>query len=319
MKTRLPVALVTLALLFAGGPLLVPLQDAGPDRTYRDLADEDSRFAELAGLDVHHKVVGDGDPTLILLHHFYGNVATWRRLMAQLEGEATVAAFDRPAFGLTERPRREHWNGSNPYTRETSARITVELIDRLGRDQAVLVGSSAGGTAAIETYHRFPDRVRALVLMAPAITGDVGAPPPMRAALRAEQFRRLAPKVLSRFAGEITLERVTSGWADPSRADASDVAAYEQLLRVPDWELAMYELFVSEAPPNLSAVLPTIDVPTLVISGDRDRTIRPAWSRRTAQAIPGATYVELEGCGHTPQEECPDRTAEAIREFLAEL
>lgn len=318
MSNRL-LAVLTALLALVGGPLLVPVPDASTDRPHRELADPDSRFAELAGIDVHHKVVGDGDPTVVLLHHFYGNVVTWRRVMDRLDDVGTVAAFDRPAFGLTERPRRESFNGLNPYTRQASAAITRDLIAHLGRDDAVLVGSSAGGTAALETYARHPESVRGIVLIAPAITGDVGAPPPLRGLLRSEQFRRLAPGLISRVAGDITVERVSSGWANPQRADDSDADAYRRMMQVPGWELAMYELFVSEPPPNLSPVLATIDVPVLVINGDRDRTIRPEWSRRTAQAIPGARFELLEDCGHTPQEECPDATAALIREFVEDL
>lgn len=284
---------------------------------HRALADADSRFATLAGVDVHHKVAGEDGPGVILLHHFYGNVATWRHVLADLSADARVAAFDRPAFGLTERPSRPDWLDGNPYTRATSARITLELMDELGMDEAVLVGSSAGGTAALEAYAMAPDRIRGLVLLSPAITGDVGAPPQLRSFLGAPQFRLLAPRLIARMARDITPERVARSWADPSRATADDVAAYRHPLGVDGWETALYELFVAEPPPDLRRLLPRIDVPTLVVSGDRDRVISPTWNRRTADAIPDARYVELEDCGHTPQEECPERLVAAIREFLA--
>lgn len=285
----------------------------------RELADPDSRFAVLAGIDVHHKVAGDDGPAVILLHHFYGNVATWRHVMADLSADARVAAFDRPAFGLTERPRRDEWCVGNPYTRERSARITVELLDRLGVDRAVLVGSSAGGTAALETYALAPDRVSGLVLVSPAITGDVGAPPQLRSLLSAGQFRAVAPRLIARMAGDVTRERVARSWADPSRATDEDVAAYATPMQVAGWETALYELFVAEPPPDLRDLLGRIDVPTVVVSGDRDRVISPTWNRRTAAAIPRARYVQLDGCGHTPQEECPAELTAVIRELLAQL
>ncbi len=292
-----------------------------PDTTlaHRQHADPDSRFAQLAGVDVHHKVAGEGDPAVVLLHHFYGNVFTWRHVLDALAEDVLVTAFDRPAFGLTERPSRDDWGGDNPYTRATSAAITVALMDHLGIDSAVLVGSSAGGTAALEVYARHPERVRGLVLVSPAITGDVGAPPPLRNALRNPAVRRLAPRLIARLGANVTLDRVTGSWADPSRGSDDDVAAYTRPLAVDGWEEALYELFVAEPPPDLRALLGTIDVPTVVVGGDRDPVIRPGWNRRTAAAIPGARYVELDGCGHTPQEECPDRLVAVIRDHLATL
>lgn len=320
MRPRRPPDALTLNVLATGGPLLVPTDPASGPSHARAFGDPDSRFATLAGIDVHHKVAGPDDaPAVVLLHHFHGNVATWRHVQRGLADHYRVAAFDRPAFGLTERPRRRTWNGANPYTRETSARLTVELLDELGMDQAVLIGSSAGGTVALEAYAQAPERVRALVLVAPAITGDVGPPAFLRPLLRHPQLRRLGPRIIRRAAGEITLERVAGSWSDPSRATADDVAAYTVPMQAEGWHAGYWEVFAAEPPPDLSALLPRIAVPTLVVTGDQDRVVSPHLSRRTAAAIPGAAYVEIPGCGHTPQEECPDAFEEAVRDFLRRL
>lgn len=285
-----------------------------------ELAGPDGRFASLAGVEVHHRITGpdDGDP-VVLLHHFYGSVATWRHSLADLADPYRVAAFDRPGFGLTERPPTDTWNGANPYTRASSATITLALLDELDAEQAVLVGASAGGTAALETYARAPERVRALVLVAPAITGDIGPPGFVRTVMRTPQGRRLGPRLVRRVAGDVDRDRVAGGWFDPSRATEEDVAAYADALRVDGWDDGLWQVFSAEPPPNLSGLLPRIDVPTLVVSGDSDRTIRPQDNRSTAAAIPGAEYVEIPDCGHTPHEECPDLFAEVVRGFLADL
>jgi pimeloyl-ACP methyl ester carboxylesterase len=289
-------------------------------RPARQLADPDSRFATFGGVEVHHKVTGPARaPAVVLLHHFYGNVDTWRHVHADLDRDHRVAAFDRPAFGLTPRPPRRRWNGTHPYTRATSARITADLVDGLGAGPAVLVGCSAGGTAALETYARTPDRVRALVLVAPAITGDVGPPPRIRTWMRNPLLRRVGPPLVRRFAGDITRERVAGSWADPGRATDEDVEAYARPLRVERWAHGYWELFAAEPPPNLAGLLPRIEVPTLVVSGDADRVISPAANRRTAAAIPGAEYAEIPRCGHTPQEERPEELSRVVRRFLAGL
>lgn len=295
--------------------------DPPPDRSpARSLGEVDSRYATFAGIEVHHKVTGaDDGPVVVLLHHFYGNVATWRHVQHALSDTYRVAAFDRPGFGLTARPRRTAWNGTNPYTRGTSARITLELLDELGADRGVLIGSSAGGTSALETYALAPDRIRALVLVSPAITGDVGPPAWLRPVLRRPQLGRLGPWIVRRRAGEITRDRVGGSWADPTRATDDDVAAYTHALRVDGWDRALWELFSAEPPPSLATLLSRIAVPTLVVTGDRDTVVAPELSRRTARAVPGAEYVELEDCGHTPQEEQPEAFVAAVRDFLGRL
>jgi pimeloyl-ACP methyl ester carboxylesterase len=316
-RLLLPAALAAAVL---GGSLLVPEPRATTTASGRELADADSRFARLSGVEVHHKVVGDADPTLLLAHHFYGSVPTWRHVMAGLAQDHRVVAYDRPGFGLTERVPRAAWlDGRNPYTRQAAARIGWQLLDHLEVDEAVLVGSSAGGTNVLEMYVTQPHRVRALVLLSPAITGDVGAPAQFRPLLRSPQARRVGPHLVRRMAGEVTLQRVGGSWHDPSRATEEDLDAYRRMLQVEGWERGFWELLTAEDPPNLRGMLPSITVPTLVVSGASDRVISSAWNRRTAAAIPGSRFEVLPECGHTPQEECPDRLVPLLKDFLRDL
>ncbi len=320
MRTTLWWTTVVVALL-AGGPLLVPTPSLSDVVPPRELADEHSRFATIEGLEVHHEVRGEpADPTVLLLHHFYGNTRTWRHVLDGLADRYQVAAYDRPGFGLTERPARAEWDGrGNPYTREASARITLGMLDELGAQRGVLVGSSAGGTAALEAYARAPERVSALVLVSPAITGDIGPPGAWRPLLRSPQGRRLGPYLVRRVGAEVDTARVGRSWADPSRTTAADVAAYTRPLRAERWDQALWELFTAEDPPDLRELLARIEVPTLVVAGDADPVISARWNRRTAAAIPGAEFAELPGCGHTPQEECPDALIAAVGDFLDRL
>lgn len=291
-----------------------------------DLAHPDSRFDRFVGIEVHHEVRGPrGTPAVLLAHHFYGSVATWHDVMGSLGDDHLVAAFDRPGFGLTERPRRDRWgrwsrfSGINPYSRETSARIGWELLDHLGVDDAVLIGSSAGGTNVLEMYAQQPSRVRALVLISPAITGDVGPPAALRPLLRQAVARRLAPAVVRRLAGEVTTGRISRSWHDPTRATDRHAEPYRRMMRVDGWELGLWESITAEGPPDLRSVLRTIDVPALVVAGASDHVIAPRWSRRTADAIPGARFELLPECGHTPQEEAPSALVAVIRRFLADI
>ncbi|MFU8839736.1 MAG: alpha/beta fold hydrolase [Nitriliruptoraceae bacterium] len=258
-------------------------------------------------------------PALLLSHHFYGSAPTWRGLTARLEDRHRLVAFDRPGFGLTERPPREAWNGANPYTREVAARIGWDLLDHLDVDDAVLIGSSAGGTNVLEMARLHPERVRAVVLISPAITGDIGPPSWARPVLRSPQARAVAPRLVRRFAGEIDVGRVASSWADPARATAAVAEPYQRMLQVEGWDRGFWEVMTAEARPDLREVVRTLPVPALVIAGEQDRVIRPRWNRRTAEALPDGRYVELAGCGHTPQEECPEALAREISGFLDEV
>ncbi len=319
MLRSLLIAALALVLI-AGGPLVLPDTADDTTRSGPELAYDDSRFERFNDVEVHHQVAGaDGAPAVLLSHHFYGSVPTWRHVMADLADDHLVAAFDRPGFGLTERKPRRDWNGTNPYTRASAATIGWELLDHLDAREAVLIGSSAGGTNVLEMYARQPERVRALVLLSPAVTGDIGPPNFLRPVLRGPQGRAVAPIIAQRLASDVSVERISSSWAEPSRATEADAEPYQRMLRVEGWELGFWELINAEPRPDLREVVRRIDVPTLLVTGDRDGVIAPRWNRRTAEAIPGARFAVLDDCGHTPQEECPDQLMAVVRDFLADV
>jgi pimeloyl-ACP methyl ester carboxylesterase len=285
----------------------------------RSLAGPDGRFLDVDGVAVHHRVAGPRDaPGVVLFHHFYGSVAAWRHVQDDLAGDHRVIAFDRVGFGLTDRPRR-NGQAPNPYSREMATRIAVRLLDEYDVEVAALVGASAGGTVALETYAQAPDRVSGLALISPAITGDVGAPARLRPLLRTWPLRTIGPRLVRRLAGEVTRERVARSWHDPRLADDDDVDAYTRPMRVDGWPRGLYEVMTAEPPPDLRALLRTIDVPTLVVAGASDAVISPGWNRRTADAIPGARFHLLPDVGHTPHEERPDLLLPVLRSFLAGL
>lgn len=287
---------------------------------FDDVPSARTGFATLQGVDVHYVAAGTDGPALLFFHHFYGNVRTWRRLFAELAGDGALIAFDRPGFGWTERLPRSRWGERHPYRRSTIADMAVDLLDHLGHDQAVLVGSSAGGTVALETLARHPDRVRGLVLLSPAITGDVGPPAALRPLLRSRPLRALGRRIVRRMARRgIDATRVGRSWSDPSKVTELDVATYAGPLDAPDWDVGLWDSMNADQRPNHVPTLKDAKVPILFVAGSDDRVIHPRWSRRAARHTPTGRYVELDNCGHTPQEECPGDLAVAIRAFLAEL
>ena len=100
--------------------------------------------------------MGQGEPVLILLHGFGASEFSWREVMEPLSTYGRVIAYDRPAFGLTERPMEGNWTGTNPYSVQGNVELLDGLMDELGVDKAILVGNSAGGGVA----ERMPSNTR---------------------------------------------------------------------------------------------------------------------------------------------------------------
>nr|KJB78608.1 hypothetical protein B456_013G010000 [Gossypium raimondii] len=170
----------------------------------KQLADPDSCFCEFQGVEIHHKLYepesrssdnslyGQHEaqtPSLelglpmILLHGFGASVFSWNKVMKRLASltGSKVLAFDRPAFGLTSRHNTFETQSSdaiplNPYSMAFSVLATLYFIDFLAAQKAILVGHSAGSLVAVEAYFEAPERIAALILVAPAILAPRAIP-----------------------------------------------------------------------------------------------------------------------------------------------
>jgi len=311
--------LAVLLVLAAVVPLLIPIQPLTDVQPAAAFAEPDSQFLEIDGLKVHYKVYGSGEPLIVLLHGFGASTYSWREVVEPLSAYGTVLVYDRPAFGLTDRPLPGEWQGENPYSiRSQPARITA-LMDHLGFDQAILVGNSAGGTVSVHTALEMPERVRALVLVDAAIYNGGGSPAWIRPFLGLPQAERIGILV-SRQIKEWGPQFLDSAWHDPAKISAEIRAAYEIPLRIDNWDRALWEL--TRAPgleTPLVDRLGELDLPVLVVSGDDDQIVPTELSVRLAGEVPGAALVVFPNCGHVPQEECPQDFLAAVIPFLESL
>ncbi len=308
--------LAGLLLLAIVAPLLIPLPPLEGTLPPADLADEDGRFIELRGIQVHYKASGSGEPSMILMHGFLSSAFSWREVIGPLSETGRVVAFDRPAFGLTERP--DAWGGENPYTADFAMALTLDLMDALSVERAVLIGNSAGGALAARLALEHPERVQALILVDAAIYSEGGSRAWLRPLLATPQMRRIGP-VLLRNVRTWGAEFGRSAWHDPARITPEIWAGYTLPLRADNWDRALYEYTLASQPGDLASRVSEIDMPVLVITGDDDRIVPMADSVRLASEIPNARLAILPACGHVPQEECPQALLEVVQEFLTAL
>lgn len=315
--TALVAAVILVAVVIL--PLVWPVPPLVGTVPERELADPDSRFVTLDGVEFHYKESGSASApcTLVLLHGFAASTFSWRDTLPALGRDCRVIAFDRPGFGLTGRPMPGEWSGANPYSPEEQAEQTIRLMDALGVEQAVLVGHSAGAQVAVLAAARHPDRVSALVLEAPAIVGGGGVPGWVSPLLRTPQARRVGPLFARRLAASESDAFIRGAFADSSKVTSAVLEGYRKPLRAENWDRALWEFTAAPRSVDAEALLPELQVPALVVWGGRDTFVPPADSRAVAAALPGPVKaLTLPGIGHIPHEESPAQFNRALREFL---
>lgn len=312
--TKRWIKIIFIILIVLGvGPLLVPVTDLEGTQTSSSLADPDSQFVEINGLDIHVKSFGDGEPAFVLLHGFGASLYSWNSVVGTLSEWGKVIAYDRPAFGLTERPLK--WDGQNPYSSEAQIELVLGLLDHYNLQKAILVGNSAGGTIAMQFALAYPERVSALILVDPAVYGQAGGPKWIRSILSIPQIDHLGPLFVRKLL-ENGSNLVESAWNDPSNITTETITLYKKPLLVDNWDRALWEFTLASKSSNLENELDQFLMPILVITGDNDQIVPTNDSIRLSQALPNAKLVIIKQAGHVPHEEKPKDFLNAVQEFV---
>jgi pimeloyl-ACP methyl ester carboxylesterase len=191
------------------------------------------------------------------------------------------------------------------------------FMDSLGIEQAILVGNSSGGTLALEAALSEPDRIQALILLAPWVHANRPIFPDWLAQL--PQTRRLTLLLARYLGGDSPL--LDHSYADPTRIDDERRALTGIHREMANWDVAWGALLNHSLtdPVEISAHLAEVKQPVLVVAGAMDQVVPVADSEATAVELPNAQFRLLPDCGHVPQEECPAQVADAISNWLRTL
>jgi pimeloyl-ACP methyl ester carboxylesterase len=313
---KIGIVVGAIAMTGLAAPLLVPLPPLEGTVPPEDLADPDSRFIRIGPLNVHFKRRGNGKPVFILLHGYLGGTFSWHQIFGALAQIGTVIAYDRPAFGLTSRPMPGEWEGPNPYGLEAQVRLLIALMDGLEIGRATIIAHAMGCGIAALAARSHPDRVERLVLASPEAKSQA-RPGWQRLFMATPQMRRLGPVLLrNKVVGQVE-EILQKGWHNPALVLPEKRDAYYKILRVENWDRALWELARATRPYTQMCPPEKIQAPTLVITGESDRIEGTQDIVRLAATIPQANLAVLPDAGHCPQEETPEQFLQAMAEYLA--
>lgn len=279
-------------------------------------AEADSLFVNIGGLNIHYKEYGQGPRTVILLHGFGASVYSWRAVSETMADHWRVIAFDRPAFGLTDRPLPAVWQGENPYSFNSQVELTIALMDALKIGQAILIGHSAGGAVATAAALKYPQRFVALVLVDAAIYSINGTPGWVRHILDIHLIDKWGPYVVRIVTSHWFSRFLDRAWHHPEKISQFIREGYWKPFTVEKWDRALWELIKAAKRPGLENQIGQLQIPVLVISGDDDQVIPVEESLHLSKEIPGATLQIFSECGHIPHEECPQAFLDAVQAFI---
>jgi pimeloyl-ACP methyl ester carboxylesterase len=183
------------------------------------------------------------------------------------------------------------------------------FIETLGLDRPHVLGLSWGFTLALELYRRRPSIPRTLVLTA-AYAGWAGSLPPSVVAQRLDTTMRELEN--------LSPEEFIRTWIPTLFTRRAPVEMIDTFVAaLPEFEPdGVRPMLLALAEADLRDVLPTVDVPTLLLYGEEDQRSPLAVAEKMHSAIRGSTLVVLPEVGHQSNVEAPDRFNEAVRTFL---
>ncbi len=258
---------------------------------------------------------GEGHPT-VLLHGWLDNADTWLEVLDLLAAQRLPAiAYDQPGFGVA--PPLDPDRDVLEQLVDFGARAVLRAAERAD-GPVVVAGNSLGGWTALRLAERDELPIAGVVPIGPAgikmapaffavdripavsqIIGMRGAPVPAGVirGVAGNLYRRLA------FGQPAAVEQAVVNRFTRFTADRSVIRT-----RI-DYAKRLRPGLVDPFDPK------KIHAPVTVLWGDRDRLCMPAGAAELQEMLPHARIEMLEGVGHTPQIECPERVVDAIAAF----
>jgi pimeloyl-ACP methyl ester carboxylesterase len=268
----------------------------------RPLPQQDSRMehADVDGMRLAYTRAGIGPP-LVMLHGAPSDSRTWQWMLPDLSRDHTVIAWDAPGFG-------ESSDIEDSWRAPQFADALAAFVAALGLERPHLVGHSFGTMVALSLFHRHPAVPASLVLIG-GYAGWAGSLPPDEVARRLEMFVGMAE-----LGDEFDPTSYPGLFSDLMPVDRD--AALDRMMRENIRPATIRAAGHIGAETDLRPVLPTVDVPTLVLHGEADARSPLANAEALHAAIPTSQLVVLPRLGHGCVVEDPDACAAEIRRFV---
>lgn len=253
-------------------------------------------YLDVGGGRIYYEVMGDGPP-IVLIHDGLVHSEVWDSQFGVFAEHYKVIRYDRRGYGRSDPPTQAFSNLDDLH----------KLIEHVGVERAILVGSSSGGGLAIDYTLAHPERVDALVLVGAVVSG-MGYSSHFMDRARANQDATF----------EATLERWIDDKYSVAPGNKAARARVGELMRANPHNMAIETHHYAQRPdtPALRR-LHEIRVPTLLVTAEADIPDVHAHAGAIEAGIPDATRVVLHQAGHLVYLEQPEAFNRVVLDFLS--
>ncbi len=259
-------------------------------------------WIEINGTSLRYDEVGSGPTTLVLVHELGGSLESWDQTLPTLARGRRVLRYDTRGAGQSEKI-------IGTVTFDTMAEDLAALLDAVSRSGTVaLAGCAVGGGIVLHFASRFPQRVAAVIAMAPA----TGTTEERRAATlaRADAIER------DGFRGVVD-SSLAASYPPEVRRDAEQFRRFRARWLANDPEsFAAISRMLADA--TVTDELSRIACPALLVAGTHDRLRPPPLVEGLARLMPNARFQVLE-TAHFMAVQTPEIVAEAMHTFLVSV
>jgi len=276
----------------------------------------DAEFIDVGGTRLHYRQTGDTAlPAVLVLHGAASNLEEPYAALGEALADHHMIWLDRPGLGWSERPGG-HWNP------EREAALIMEFLTAIGVEQVTLVGHSWGGAIAMRTALDHPQRVRSLVLIAPALGAWIGEAAWFNKASFWPGLGPLISRLIVPITGRGQLEKgaVSAFHPEPVPEGYSKRTKLALLLRPHTWlynaaDMRDVNRHLEQQEPHYHR----IEQRTIILAGKADTVL---WSHRhsgvTASRMPRGELRYIKDAGHNLHHHRQAEVAQAIREAIEE-
>ena len=268
-------------------------------------ANEDSKFIEINGLNVHYRDEGEGE-TIVLLHGTASSLHTWDQWTTDLKNSYRVIRLDLPAFGLTGT------NDQFDYQIESYSKFLETFLNKVQVDSMYLAGNSLGGEIAWNYTAKHSDQVQKLILLDPAGFSFGKKLPFVFKLARIPILNSLIRYVTPRSFIEKNIKEV---YFDESKITDEIVDTYYDICLREGNRQAFIDRAKLDRTDHTSK-LKNIITPTLVLWGKEDIWIPLSHADHFMKALPNSELAVMEKTGHVPMEENPKESLQIALDFI---